>query len=125
VLIPDKGDFESDVDRCQDGREVMRIRRQNFVIGRKQDRAHQEKRDGQLRHKRDDVAVNAGEGGGVTDRFVCRCAFQHKRGERDPKTAPINCAVQLRYGSLAGLLANRAVRVWLRGFPGPRTRGRR
>jgi len=57
----------------------MCIRGQDFVIGREQDRAHQDKRDCQFGNKRDGVAVNAGSGGSVTDRFVCQSLLKHER----------------------------------------------
>jgi len=60
----------------------MRIWSEDFVIGREQDRGHQDKRNGQFGNECDGVAVNAGYGGSVTDCFVPGRALQQKRSER-------------------------------------------
>lgn len=81
--------FESDVRCNQHGGEVMAIRRQDLVIGREQDRAHEDKRDGQFGNKRDGVAVNIGYGGSVTTRVVRRRTLKHKRRERHASGGPV------------------------------------
>jgi hypothetical protein len=60
---------------------VMCVGRQNFVIGREEDRAHQDEGDNQFGNKRDGIAVDARHGDSIPDRVVRWRAMEQQGGK--------------------------------------------